>query len=220
MESGEERDGAGKGGGELLRGSHYPHPRSGPLDSRAPAGLFNPQRVALNRGSAARWAQRKRGREEPRKGEGGTHLKRRDRAPGDPRDRVTGFSWRAWECRGNRPVLSADERGAGTPNPTSCSPRVGGKCPSCSCGRVWERSASAARTLAVPVSRGLRRSALLRALGPRGPTAPVLASPAQSEQVQELGTPWTTLVHEASRGRSGPTGLILVFIPLRGCTLS
>lgn len=91
MESGEERDGAGKEGGELLRGSHYPHPRSGPLDSRAPAGLFNPQRVALNRGSAARWAQRKRGREEPRKGEGGTHLEETGQGARGPKGSGNGF---------------------------------------------------------------------------------------------------------------------------------
>lgn len=66
MESCEERGGEGEGGGELLRGSRYPQPRSGTLGSRAPAGLFNPPTVSLNRGSAAGGARRKREREEQR----------------------------------------------------------------------------------------------------------------------------------------------------------
>lgn len=155
-------------------------------------------------------------------------MKKQNWAPRDPRAQVTGFSWTAWKCWWQpAPWLSADVRVV--PDPHQLLTSGGGKCPSCSCGRLWERSALAARAHSqYPVSHGPSPDrhplgAPLRA-GPRGLRGSarqlgVLASAALSEQVGELGSPWATPVRLGRPGRSGSKELVLVFIPVRGCTL-
>ncbi|CAK6449373.1 unnamed protein product [Pipistrellus nathusii] len=164
MESGEERVGpVGQGGGELLRGSRSPPPRSGTLDSRAPA---------------------------------------------------------AWECRGgNRPVLSADdERGAGDPEPHQRLAHLGrgAGAPPVAADAAGGAAARRRARSRCPCPAGSGRWAP----GPRGPTAPGLASPAQSEQLQELGSPpgrhWPT---KRAGGEADLQGGYLYLYPLRGCTL-
>lgn len=149
-------------------------------------------------------------------------MERRDRAPGDPRDRVTGASWRAWECRW-QPARTLRGRTRGRDSePQQLLTSGGGQMP-----LLRPRTRLGAQRPGGAHTRGARprgpspgaRSALLCAPGPRGlgrsaRLLSVLASPAHSEQVKELGTPRTTPVREERRGRSGRMGLILVFIPL------
>lgn len=68
-------------------------------------------------------------------------MERLDKALRDPRAQVTGFFVEPRSAGGSGPRWLPAHVQPGTPTPTLCSPRVEGRRPSCSLGRLWERSA-------------------------------------------------------------------------------